>query len=324
MVSYGETLRQIRVQKGLTMKELADGICSVSFLSKFERGDSDITLGLFTRILEKLMLSFDEFLYIHNDYLPDQLEQFFKNVSTAYSNRNSAHLKHLKKQEMEKWEKYRIDTYYCNVLMLQVYKRIVEAKEIDEDVDKEDIKILSDYLFRVEIWGYYELKLYSATMLFLEPVMVVQLSKTAYEKSIRYRNLKKVNEAIISIIINTIAYLLGPVNRFIENLEYRKEVSEFFSYLETIALPEGHLLERVELLHLKGAYELKIGNKKEGIAKIQHAIQILSDLGSYENANRIENYLQQILDCMNEQDNEDLPLAENHPVYNRRTNGEKA
>ncbi|MBB2480559.1 helix-turn-helix domain-containing protein [Bacillus sp. APMAM] len=297
MVPYGETLRQIRVQKGLTMKELADGICSVSFLSKFERGDSDITLGLFTKILEKLMLSFDEFLYIHNDYMPDQLEQFFKNVSTAYFNRNSAQLKHLKKQEIEKWEKYRIDIYYCNVLMLQVYERIVDAKEIDENVDKEDVKILSNYLFSVEVWGYYELQLYSATMLFLEAGMVVQLSKTAYEKSIRYRNLKKVNEAIIAIIMNTIVYLLGPVNRFNEKMEYRKEISEFFSYLETIAFPEGRLLERVELLHLKGAYELRIGNREEGIAKIQHAIQILSDLGSYGNATRIEKYLQQILDC---------------------------
>ncbi|KQL52564.1 hypothetical protein AN964_02765 [Heyndrickxia shackletonii] len=297
MVPYGETLRQIRVQKGLTMKELADGICSVSFLSKFERGDSDITLGLFTKILEKLMLSFDEFLYIHNDYMPDQLEQFFKNVSTAYFNRNSAQLKHLKKQEIEKWEKYRIDIYYCNVLMLQVYERIVDAKEIDENVDKEDVKILSNYLFSVEVWGYYELQLYSATMLFLEPIMVVHLSKTAYEKSIRYRSLKKVNEAIIAIIMNTIVYLLGPVNRFNEKMEYRKEISEFFSYLETIALPESSLLERVELLHLKGAYELRIGNREEGIAKIQHAIQILSDLGSYGNATRIEKYLQQILDC---------------------------
>lgn len=297
MVPYGETLRQIRVQKGLTMKELADGICSVSFLSKFERGDSDITLGLFTKILEKLMLSFDEFLYIHNDYMPDQLEQFFKNVSTAYFNRNSAQLKHLKKQEIEKWEKYRIDIYYCNVLMLQVYERIVDAKEIDENVDKEDVKILSNYLFSVEVWGYYELQLYSATMLFLEPIMVVHLSKTAYEKSIRYRSLKKVNEAIIAIIMNTIVYLFGPVNRFNEKMEYRKEISEFFSYLETIALPESSLLERVELLHLKGAYELRIGNREEGIAKIQHAIQILSDLGSYGNATRIEKYLQQILDC---------------------------
>ena len=80
MKMYGETLRGIRKQKGLSMQELAEGICSVSFLSKFERGHSDIALGLFTRILEKLMVSIDEFLYIHNDYQIDLLEQFFKDV----------------------------------------------------------------------------------------------------------------------------------------------------------------------------------------------------------------------------------------------------
>ena len=85
MNMYGVTLRGIRKQKGLSMQDLAEGICSVSFLSKFERGDSDITLGLFTRILEKVMMSFDEFLYIHNDYQTNLLEQFFKDVSAAYN-----------------------------------------------------------------------------------------------------------------------------------------------------------------------------------------------------------------------------------------------
>ena len=164
MNMYGVTLRGIRKQKGLSMQDLAEGICSVSFLSKFERGDSDITLGLFTRILEKVMMSFDEFLYIHNDYQTNLLEQFFKDVSAAYHESNSAQLKLLREVEMKKWQQLEVKTYYYNVLLIQVYVMIVDNKAIDGDVNVEDIRLLSDYLFSVEVWGYYEFMLYNATI----------------------------------------------------------------------------------------------------------------------------------------------------------------
>ncbi len=197
---------------------------------------------------------------------------------------------------MKKWQQLEVKTYYYNVLLIQVYVMIVDNKAIDEDVNMEDIHLLSDYLFSVEVWGYYEFMLYNATLLFLQPTMVVQLSRTAYEKSNRYRNYKKVNDVISTIIMNTITYLLGPVNHFEKKLEFQTEIQEFFSYLETIAIPESHLFERVNALHLNGAYELKAGNKEIGIAKFQQAIQILTDLGSFGHAKRIEHYMKLILD----------------------------
>ena len=296
MKAYGETLRRIREQKGLTMKELAEGICSISFLSKFERGESDISLGLLTKVLEKLMISFDEFLYIHNEYKPDKLEEFFKNVSTAYYESSSIHLKKLKRLEMKKWEKYKIPTYRYNILMIEVFEQIIDHKAIDKEIDHEAILLLSDYLFRVEVWGYYEFMLYNATMLFLNTDMVVQLSRTAFEKSTRYKMLPKVNTATATIMMNTISCLIGPVNHFNKRSEFQTEISEFFSYLEKLAIPESHLFERVNLLHLKGAFEIKCGNTETGIKKFQQAIQILTDLGAHGHSKRIQSYMQEILD----------------------------
>ncbi|MGE8205440.1 helix-turn-helix domain-containing protein [Heyndrickxia sp. NPDC080065] len=101
MKTYGETLRKIRKQKGFTMEQLANGIFSVSFLSKFERGESDISLSYFSLILEKLCLTFDEFFYIHNDFELDHLETFFNETDKAYSNRNLLQIQRLKKK---KWK----------------------------------------------------------------------------------------------------------------------------------------------------------------------------------------------------------------------------
>lgn len=295
MKAYGETIRQIRENKGLTMKELADGICSISFLSKFERGDSDITLRLFTRVLDKLMMCFDEFLFVHNEFQPGQLEQFFKAIGNAYNRSDSDALRKLKEQEMKKWKQSGVDTYHYHVLMLQMYESIIDNKAMDEKVNKKDIQKLSNYFFGVEVWGQYEFMLYNATMLFLDEDMVLQLSRTAYEKSLRYKEFQQVNEVIGTILMNTIIYLLGPVNHFTNEMRFQTELNEFFSYLNALSIPEHKLFERANLLQLKGAYKLRMGEKEHGTAMIQKAILIYTELGAVGQANHIENYVEQIM-----------------------------
>ena len=294
-VEYGKTLRMIRQQKGITLKELANNICSVSFLSKFERGDSDITLSLMTKLLEKLMMNFDEFLFIHNDYQVDQLELFFKTAGEAFLSRDVHQLKQLKETALNNWRQYSVETYHYNALLLEIYESIVDTTYTTDGLKEYNIQLLSNYLFRVEVWGYYELKLYSGTMLLLDTDMVIMLSRTAYEKSARFKDYKKVSDSITAVLFNTVIFLLGSVTRFHEEFTYQKEFKEFISYLEKVAIPESNLMERKYLLELKGAYDIRTGNKEEGIAKIRKAIRVLNDLNSTKLANKIEQYLLQII-----------------------------
>ena len=96
MKKYGETIRIIREQKGYTIRQIAEGILSISFLSKFERGDSDISVSYFFQILERLTLSYEEFLYVHNDFQLENFETFFDKAEQAYINRDLDQLRNLK------------------------------------------------------------------------------------------------------------------------------------------------------------------------------------------------------------------------------------
>ena len=51
-MGHGEFIKKIRQEKHLTQKELAEGILSKNFLSKFERGESKITSEIFLNLLE--------------------------------------------------------------------------------------------------------------------------------------------------------------------------------------------------------------------------------------------------------------------------------
>ncbi|GEN82735.1 transcriptional regulator [Sporosarcina luteola] len=288
MKKYGETVRRVREQKGYTMQQLAEGILSVSFLSKFERGESDISLSHITRLLEKLSLTFEEFFYLHEDVGFDRLDYFFDKVEEAYVNRDLDLLTELKEIALEKWEIHGLETFRHNLIMIDVYDSIIRSEKIDFREDS--LSLLYTYLFDVEIWGYYELKLYNSTMFLMPPEMVITLSKNAFEKSFRFRKLKKIHKTIIAILINTLTYMMGGA------VPYTEQYKVFLGYLESLDIPEDELYIRNSLLQVKGIYEIKIGNREKGVEMVQKAISIFNDLGSNELAVTTENYLTIVLD----------------------------
>lgn len=288
MKKYGETVRRVREQKGYTMQQLAEGILSVSFLSKFERGESDISLSHITRLLEKLSLTFEEFFYLHEDVGFDRLDYFFDKVEEAYVNRDLDLLTELKEIALEKWEIHGLETFRHKLIMIDVYDSIIRSEKIDFREDS--LSFLYSYLFDVEIWGYYELKLYNSTMFLMPPEMVITLSKNAFEKSFRFRKLKKIHKTIIAILINTLTYMMGGA------VPYTEQYKVFLGYLESLDIPEDELYIRNSLLQVKGIYEIKIGNREKGVEMVQKAISIFNDLGSNELAVTTENYLTIVLD----------------------------
>lgn len=65
----GITLRKIRKGKQISLCSIADDNLSKSQISRFERGESEISCIRLINILDKLHISLDEFLILHdNDY----------------------------------------------------------------------------------------------------------------------------------------------------------------------------------------------------------------------------------------------------------------
>ena len=120
--------------------------------------------------------------------------------------------------------------------------------------------------------------------------MVMTLSKTAFEKSLRFGRLKKIDKIIIPILINTLTYLMGGSTLYVEQYEV------FLGYLGGLDIPEEDLYTRNALLQIKGIHEIKIGNREKGIEMVKRAISILTELGSKELAVTAENYLKVVLD----------------------------
>ncbi|MDV2581727.1 helix-turn-helix domain-containing protein [Alkalibacillus haloalkaliphilus] len=285
-MNYGQTFREIRENKGYTLKEVSEGIVSVSFLSKFERGESEISIQNIHALLDRLKVTFEEFLFFHNNNQPSELEAFFNRAHEYYLKRDLQSLQKMHDEQMALWEKYKVKPYRCQAVILKIYENIISDKMIDEERD--GLKELIDYLFNVEVWTLYELRLYSKTILVLDEKMIETLSKTAYKKSKQYQGLPKIRETVNNILLNTIIYLIGPVNQP-KKLVNEQSIQYFFEMVEGNCL-ETDLLLKTNIIQLKGMYEVKKGNREAGLKMVDRAIEVFKDLQAPHLAKDAERY----------------------------------
>lgn len=70
--SLGKTLRILRKGKQVSLTSLADDSLSKSQISRFERGESEISCVRLMNLLEKLNLGLDEFILFHQSTTGEQ------------------------------------------------------------------------------------------------------------------------------------------------------------------------------------------------------------------------------------------------------------
>lgn len=81
---YGQTIRKIRKDKGLTQKDVCQGVVTLSYYSRIERNISTPTIDIFMEIIKNLNVRLEEFMYIHNDYQKALKDQTWFEITELY------------------------------------------------------------------------------------------------------------------------------------------------------------------------------------------------------------------------------------------------
>ena len=280
---YGQVLRRLREEKGYSLRQVSKGILSTSFLSKFERGESNISLSHFIDIIERMNISLDEFVFSANEYKPSELDRLMSEIASAYQRNNTSKLKMITNNEYEKWEEYGLDAYFCNSIMAESKMLNLQRKEID----KKKREYLANYLFNVELWGNYELVIYANSLTIFPPETVIALSKEVVKKTSMYKLVHKNFVQTLAILINTTIVCLET------NL--LNDALYFILTLENMHMAENLFYERTLLVFLKGIYEIKKGNVEAGEELSRKAITTMYTIGSEDLAISHEEYLENTL-----------------------------
>jgi len=206
MPTNGQVLREIRLAKGLRLKDIATDQLSTAFISKVERDESDISLSRFEVLLDRLHVSYDEFSYHKNGYALTHQAIFLKQLSQYMVNDNIYGLQSLYEQEKELFtvENNRNATSFYNMTLAQCYLAEIRKAPLPQ----ESIQQLQHFLLNTDSWGIYELRLFNNAMFIFPNDILSPLLHTVIERSKVYLDLLGYAELLSTLLGNALELLI--------------------------------------------------------------------------------------------------------------------
>lgn len=259
----GITLRKVRKGKQISLCSVADEHLSKSQISRFERGESEISCIRLINILDKLHITLDEFLVLHNeDYTNTELfANLVQYIRKQYSSQNIKNIAALLSDSSH---------YTLNSFEKTMIKSILHTMDSSIIPSNKELFQLTDYLFKVEKWGYYEITLLGNCVRTINYNSYFLLTKEMLNNYI-YSSLNKTNKRIVTQL--AINCLILSVDK-----EEFSNCTCLITEIKALLDNELNFYEQTVFLYATGYFEFK-RHSDSGIEKMKQAIQVLDILG---------------------------------------------
>lgn len=259
----GIKLRKVRKGKQISLCSVADEHLSKSQISRFERGESEISCIRLINILDKLHITLDEFLILHDeDYTKtESFANLVQYIRKQYSSQNINNIQSLLSAPSD---------YTLNSFEKTMVKSILYTMDSSVIPSDDELLQLTDYLFKVEKWGYYEIILLGNCVRTINYNSYFLLTKEMLSNYI-YSSLNKTNKRIVTQL---------AINCLILSIDIEEFTNCFYLIDEIKALLDNELnfYEQTVFLYATGYYEFKL-QSSTGIEKMKQAIKVLDILG---------------------------------------------
>ncbi|MTB63557.1 helix-turn-helix domain-containing protein [Streptococcus sp. zg-86] len=284
MNHFGKTFKFIREGKGLSLATVAKNHVSTSQLSRFENGESDITVQKLIQVLEEMNVSLNEFIHACQDFKEDEFSRMIGQLKIHVYNRDSMRMKQLLSEQLMKVELGIHEEFHrINAILIKC-----KLKEIEKTVfvTAEEITYLTDYLFRIENWGYYELRLFANIMENLSHRYLMLCCRELVARTEFYSELHEYKLLLSQILLN--GYLICiERSKFIEAVFFEKMIASHF-------FDETDIFNRLLFHYCKGYYKYKKDKDVNGILEMRKCIGLLRSVDSHHLANWYEKMLENI------------------------------
>nr|WP_315529768.1 Rgg/GadR/MutR family transcriptional regulator [Carnobacterium maltaromaticum] len=205
-MNYGAKIREIRINKGYTQKKIYSDIMSKSYTIEFEKGKHSISTNRLIKILDRLSMDVDEFLFINKGYLLNDYSEYIYKLSN-YSNVHD--LKGLKEMLEENSKK---STPISLVRFAEIRCRINAIEKFNETgifdgsaTLEEDRRTIQEYLVQIETWTLREIQLFGNTVEFLDFDKHFVLFKNLSKSLSLYIEYDKGREIFCTMLVNLIS-----------------------------------------------------------------------------------------------------------------------
>lgn len=269
----GKVFHALRKSKHFSMTDLSDEEISQSQISRFERGESNLTIDKFLKLLSNMSVTLDEFQSISDNFSLSEEDQFRAELAHAYETQNAAQLRRMLKILEDKSKKDPAKKYLS---VNSIIIKAVLALVVNFSLPKEDIEFVQNYLMTVEDWGRYELWAFSNTIQLFNDSTLNLLASSILQKTAFYQDISENRRLIIRIILNLISLWIQRENF---RLAFR-----YIRTLDKMDITIDFLYEKLMLRYNKGFYRYKNGDI-QGLEIMKECNDILGTLGCFQDEN---------------------------------------
>lgn len=262
----GELYKELRLARGLKLKNIATKKLTVSQLSKFERGQSMLSADRFLLAISGLNMNFAEFAHAMDDYQPNRLTTFADKLFTIFISQDVEGFKKFLE------EKDRDRTIYDFIERI-IIKNNIKSIEKEYEISFSEIERLTQYFYSIENWTAYELYVFGATVSLYSTLDLVFLGKVCCERSKKFRQLDSYVKQYRSTLANLISVLISRnelvyINFFITELENDLRYSDLFEhatlnffklyleYQESAVKDKKRIIQHLQAIRTLGCTEL--------------------------------------------------------------------
>ena len=289
MQNLGEVFKELRKSRNVSLQEATGGEFTYSMLSKFERGEADLSSMKLITALDNIHSDLNEFMYLVRGFSQKKILAFQENLWELYDREGIDSLHSLYE---ETTQKYRLSGEKSYLLQMIRIKSLLVFFASEIRATDEELTFLYDYFFTIDIWGNYELELFSTISTLFPLPLYFKYSREMLQKTDLLGSLPSNKVAIDTILINGLFKAIE---------EKDKLKADYFTFqIENRDLPESEAYLKIIYMIAKGYYDTIFNVKNKGLEKIQRGIAILQDLEYVDGARYYENYF------ANQLSNEDL------------------
>ena len=283
MENYGEIFKTYREARGLSLKDIAESGLSTSQLSRFEKGESDLTITKFIKALRKIKMPINEFMYATNNFKIDEINRLWVQIQTLFITKDIHGLQKLLSEQQEMEREVKI-FQQLNTTIIKIYLSDLTKEKL---YTQKDIDYIVDYLFVVDYWGEYELLIFSNLLFALNHEMSMMLLKEMNRRTDFYKEIPSNRRIIASMNLNAFIMCIER-NKWLDAHYFEKQ-------LEMTFFKETEIYERYYFYFAKQMLRYKKDGEDNAIIEMRNIIAGLKMVDCHNIASSFEEELAKML-----------------------------
>lgn len=279
MQNLGEVFKELRKSRNVSLQEATGGEFTYSMLSKFERGEADLSSMKLITALDNIHSDLNEFMYLVRGFSQKKVLAFQENLWDLYDREGIDSLHSLYEETTQKYRSSGETSYLLQMIRIKSLLVFFDSKIRATD---EELTFLYDYFFTIDIWGNYELELFSTISTLFPLPLYFKYSREMLQKTDLLGSLPSNKVGIDTILINGLFKAIEEKDKL--------KADYFIFQIEKRELPESQAYLKIIYMIAKGYYDTIFNVENKGLEKIQRGITILQDLEYVGGARYYENY----------------------------------